>query len=372
MLTWHYITRNDYDNMSEEIKTSNKLFFIKDTKEIFCGTDTFRDYIVVYNNEPTTNYVGKLYVNGYTLESKIFDGTNWIGVVNPVRNYEITDYLSDEDIAYISYDEAAKLIVITFIDGTVDTISMSNIVIDLVYGKSTGEFAIDYISALSTNHNKMVNIQNYIDTIIYDQENKTSITINFKDKNGMTINIDGCIEDSDDDIVGFSITGNIFIAECILAANEDNMIIENNNTYVVCKNNYTVISDETSTEESITGSSVEIVNATVKDIVDTLQSTYSEYNFSVGSGHEGEIIVADAAGIPTASGIKIGGSSLSEPPADDLVATESAIAEFVKANTIPVEKIVHYKELSGSVETASDTDVLSEKAFMETIKWNII
>ena len=35
MLTWQYITQNDYGNMNEELKTADKLFFIKDTKKIF-------------------------------------------------------------------------------------------------------------------------------------------------------------------------------------------------------------------------------------------------------------------------------------------------------------------------------------------------
>ena len=372
MLTWHYITLNDYNNMSDELKLSNKLFFIKDTKEIFCGTDMFRDYVIVYNNEPTTNYIGKLYVNGYTLEGKIFDSGNWLNVIDPVRNYKTDNFISNDDIAHISYDNGAKLLVITFIDGTVDIISMDNLVIDLMYGKSTGEFAIDYIFALSTNHNKMVNLHDYITDIEYDHENKNSITINFKDKNGIIIDIDGCIEDSEDDIVGFSITGNMFIAECILAANEDNMIIENDAIYVVCKNNYTIISDENIDKETIINNSADTVDIAVKDIIDTLQASYSEYNFSVGSGHDGEIIVADSAGIPTASGIKIGGSSLSIPPAEDLVATEIAVSKYVEDNTIPVEKIVHYKELTNDDSKVSDTDIISEKAFMETIKWHII
>ena len=370
MLTWHYITKNDYDNMSEELKTANKLFFIKDTKEIFCGIDIFKDYVIIYNNEPTTNYIGRLYVDGYTLEGKIYDSGNWINVINPVRNYKVNSYISNDDIAYINYDETTKLIVITFIDGTVDTINMDNLIIDLIYGKSVGRFIIDNVYALSTNHNKMVNLQDYIEDIIYDQNGKTSITIIFTNKNTMTINIDSSIEDSNDDIIGFIITGNMFIAECILATNEDNIIIENENVYVICKNNYNIISDDI-VEESIAGSSTDIVDAAINDVVNTLQTSYYEFNFSIGPGHEDEIIVADNDGIPTASGMKIGGNSISEPPGENLVATETSVVEYVKNNTIPVERIVHHTELARNENSASDTDVLSEKAFMESIKWRV-
>ena len=372
MLTWHYITQNDYNNMSADIKTSDKLFFIKDTNEIFCGTDTFKDYIIVYNTTTTTTtLLGRLYVNAYTLESVIYDSTSWINVVSPVIDTKIDTYIDNTEIGYVEYDSVSNVILVTFIDGTTDIIMMNDLILDLVYGKSTGAFAIDFISAKLLNHNEKINLDNFIDSITYDIEIKNNISINFKDKNSMDIIIDGCIEDASDDIVNISITGNEFIAECILASNEDNMIIENNSLFVVCKNNYTVITEDTD-EEQISGNSEYITEVAIANIISVLQSTYSEYNFSVGSGHEGEIIVADASGIPIASGVKIGGASLMDTPTDKYVATEVAIAEYVEDNTIPVERIVNHKELASNSDDASDTDVLSEKAFIKSMQWNIL
>ena len=368
MLTWQYITQNDYSNMNEELKTADKLFFIKDTKNIFCGTDVFKDYVILYNNEPTTNYVGRLYVDAYTLEGKIYDSGNWISVINPVRKYEVNDFISNNDIQYISYDNTAKLIVITFIDGTIDTVSIDNLIVDLVYSKSVGRFAIDYIYALSTNHNKMIDLEYHIKDIVYNQNSK-NIIIYFTNSN-ISIYIDNYIEDCNNDMIGFVITGNMFVSQCILANNENNTIIENEDMYVICKNNYNTTS--TNTEGLSDNSVVNIVDTAIEDIVNTLQASYYEFNFSVGSGNEGEIIVADDTGMPSTSGVKIGDETFADPPSENLVATEAAIVDYVANNTIPVERIVSHTELTTNENDASDTDVVSEKAFIEAIKWRVI
>lgn len=373
MLTWHYITRNDYDNINDSIRTPDKLFFIKDTNEIFCGEEPFKDYIIVYNTDiPTTTLLGRLYVHAHTLESKIFDGTSWVTIINPVIDIRVNDYIDDSEIGIVEYDSISNVILVTFIDGTTDIINMNNLVLDLIYGKSTGEFVIDYIYAKLLNHNKKINLNNFIDSINYDTENKNKISIKFKNSSSlMSIIIDGSIEDSDDDIVDISIAGNEFIAECVLASNEDNLIIENNGLFVVCKNNYTVIT-ENNDNEIITGNSDYITEIIISNMINVLQSSYSEYRFNVGYGHEGEIIIADSSGTPIASGKKIGGSSMMNEPSDEFIATEGAIVKFVQANTIPVKKIIHHKELAKDPDNASDTGILSEKAFIESVKWNVL
>lgn len=372
MLTWHCITRNDYNNINADLKTSDKLFFIKDTNEFFCGEELFKDYIITYNTDnPTTSLLGRMYVHAYTLAGKIFDGNSWIDIISPVIDNKITNYINDSEIGVVEYDSVSDVILITFIDGTTDIIKMDHLVLDLLYGKSTGEFVIDYISAKLLNHNKKINLNNFIDIIKYDDINNR-LCIKFKNTESvMNITIDGCIEDSAEDIIYISITGNRFIAECVLASNEDNLIIDNGNLFIVSKNNYTIVTED-STNENIIGNSDYITEVVISNMIAILQSTYSEYNFSVGSGHEGEIIVANSSGIPIASGKKIGGYSLSNEPSHDLVATEGAIVEFVKENTIPVERIVHYTELAEDPNNASDMDILSEKAFVESIKWNIL
>ena len=84
MLTWHYITRAAYDAASETDKSSDKLFFLSDTKEIYRGTESFTESVILYTTEPTTKAVGKLYINATTLEGKIWNGSAWTTVIQPV------------------------------------------------------------------------------------------------------------------------------------------------------------------------------------------------------------------------------------------------------------------------------------------------
>ena len=69
MLTWHYITRSSYDSAETSIKTSDKLFFLSDTKEIYRGTESFTESCIIYDEEPTIKAVNKIYINSTTLSS---------------------------------------------------------------------------------------------------------------------------------------------------------------------------------------------------------------------------------------------------------------------------------------------------------------
>ena len=86
MLTWHYVTRAAYDAADASVKTSDKLYFLSDTKEIYRGTENFTESVIVYSTEPTVKAVGKLYVDAATLEGKIWNGSAWTTVIQPVQS----------------------------------------------------------------------------------------------------------------------------------------------------------------------------------------------------------------------------------------------------------------------------------------------
>ena len=85
MITWHYITRATFDAASVEEKTSDKLFFLSDTKEIYRGTQSFTESVIMHAEEPTVKAVGKLYINSNTLEGRIWNGSAWTTVIQPVQ-----------------------------------------------------------------------------------------------------------------------------------------------------------------------------------------------------------------------------------------------------------------------------------------------
>ena len=96
MLSLHYISRDEYNNADASSKTSDKLFFLSDTHEIFRGTENFTESVIFYDEEPTTKIAGKLYINQNTLVGRIWNGIDWITVAEPQvqSDYENNDNTS--------------------------------------------------------------------------------------------------------------------------------------------------------------------------------------------------------------------------------------------------------------------------------------
>ena len=90
MITWHYITRAVYDAAEVSEKTSDKLYYLSDTHEIYRGTENFTEAVILYSTEPAVKAIGKLYINETTLEGRIWNGTTWKTVIQPVQAAIIT------------------------------------------------------------------------------------------------------------------------------------------------------------------------------------------------------------------------------------------------------------------------------------------
>lgn len=85
MISWNYITKNEYNNLSDEQRSSDKLFFTKDTQEIYRGSESFSENVVMYTGtKPSNPAVGKLYIDSTTLEGSMWNGL-WFTVINPVQ-----------------------------------------------------------------------------------------------------------------------------------------------------------------------------------------------------------------------------------------------------------------------------------------------
>lgn len=85
MISWNYITKNEYNNLSDEQRSSDKLFFTKDTQEIYRGSESFSENVVMYTGtKPSNPAVGKLYIDSATLEGSMWNGL-WFTVINPVQ-----------------------------------------------------------------------------------------------------------------------------------------------------------------------------------------------------------------------------------------------------------------------------------------------
>lgn len=83
MISWYSVTSAEYKAASASEKTDDKIFYLTDTQQIYRGTKNYTENVVMYTTIPTSPATGKLYINSSTKECRIYDGTDWITIVNP-------------------------------------------------------------------------------------------------------------------------------------------------------------------------------------------------------------------------------------------------------------------------------------------------
>jgi hypothetical protein len=340
--------------MSESLKTPDKLFYVRDDNSILNGTSTFSDDIILYKTNPTTLIPNKIYIDTDTLEGKVYTGYNYEQVIYPVI-VDRSDIMDSCDIASIKFNTQYNHFVITKIDGTEDTIEISDMVLDIHY--SNGIFTIvNERSHLS--YGRQVVLSDFIDGITYDGNGNLSIL--FKDSDSTLLVVTDGLLDKDGDI-NFTITGNHFIAECLLYANNANEMAYVNYIYTIYRCN-------TGVSSTITKNVISSMTKYMSTIVN------SSYNImtTVGLGKSGEIILADEEGNAKASGVIIT-DKIYELPSDTVVPTEKAIVDFITDNLLVKSDITTYEEFK-KLEPGEGTDrkLASEKTLLEQLSWDII
>lgn len=353
MLTWHFITRSTYNSMQDSLKTSDKLFFIKDENIILNGSDEFNEEIILYNRNPSTILSNKIYININTLEGIICAGNSWVGVIDPVI-VNRDDYLNSYDIKYISYNAEYNNLLVVKIDDTTDSIELSDITIDINY--SDGKFTI-LNEACHLSYGRKILIEDFIDDITY---NNGILTLVFTNSNS-ALNINIGIALNSNNNINFTLTGNAFIAECVLYENSSNTI-HTDSMYTVYRNtnNTSSIDITKSVISSITGFLATITNSNVNIMT------------TVGFNRADEIILADDEGNAKASGVTIT-DTISDTPSNSRVATEKAIVEYVENTTLEKKDVTTHNQFQYlTSETASDRRLVSERALFEQLNWDVV
>lgn len=356
MLTWHYITRNAYDFMSDSLKTADKLFFVKDDNSILNGMDTFKEDIILYKNNPTTYIYNKVYIDIDTLAGMLYTGTSYESLINPVI-IDRSDFIDSSDIASITYDTQYNHLIVTKIDGTEDTIEMSDMTLDINY--SNGIFTITN-QRCHLSYGRQVVLSDFIDGITYDGNG--NLCILFKDSDSTLLVVTDDILNKEGDI-NFTVTGNSFIAECLLYENAaTNEMVCNSDIYTIYRYN--------------TGISTDIVKNVISNMTKymaTIVNTSLNIMTTVGFDKSGEIILADEEGNAKASGVTIINTISDELPKDIHIPTEKAIVEYMDDNLVVKSDITTYEEFQKlTPETATDRKLASEKTLLEQLSWDVI
>ena len=372
MLTWHYMNRDMYDYMPISKKTTDKLFFLKDTNQIYCGTEIYDESIVLYTgDQPSTRFSGKVYINKNTLEGKIWNGNRWVKIINPVINRIEADFIRYSDILYIDFDNTYNNLKVTLVDYTEDTIELADTVLEVLYDRNTKEFVMTSCYAHLSGCMKRINLVDFVSFIEYKKGN---ITIKFGlSDSDMIINAHDIIESDTliDDIITLVITSNKFIAGCIALDSPNNISIESSNDiYTIYRSDvggFTLFA--LNNDNTLLVSTDDIVTNAISKVTDVMQISVRDV-FNVGHGFSGQVLTVDEDGYPEPSGIIVGGAVMSERPTHGVLATEAAIANYIPDSMIPVQNIA--KSYNIDMDNPSDENVVSEKAFLKHHMWNVI
>ena len=418
MLSWHYVTRAAYDAASVSDKTSDKLFFLSDTKEIYRGTELFTEAVILYSAVPSNPAVGKLYINETTLEGRTWNGTAWTTVikpvadtvaadgVNPVSGKAVAEYVSAEIakvtgssdlVTGLAYDADTNKITVTMADATTDEIELTSVAADLTYDAATGELKVVNAAGTAIGTGINLDLERFVSEASYDPETD-KITLVFNDESDpIEIDVKGLVDTytaKNSSTVALTVTGNEFVAEAIVASTEGNLLQKTENGLYVAPvdisgkvdkvdgataNNIATLTAEGGIKDSgvvvggaaLAGASATTLatEAAVSAVRTALETSISNKMAKVGSGHEDEIITATADGDAKASGAKVGGAAFKDAPDAATLATELGVNNYVTGYAVAKTNVVANGSMATTVAAASDEKVASEKAIVDAMTW---
>lgn len=343
MLTWHYVTRAQYDAAADGEKSADKLFFLSDTKEIYRGTQPFTESVILYTSEPTSKAVGKLYVNATTLEGRIWNGSAWTTVIQPVQatvdtadtakpvsGKAVADYVAEELakvtasdglVANVEYVADSNGLKVTMADGTSDTIPMTNVAADLVYNKTTGLLQVKNASGTAIGTGINLDLERFVSEASYDHASGT-ITLKFNDdQDPLTIDIGDLVDTytaKNSTTVALTVTGNEFVAEAIVSAAEGNQLQKTDSGLFVAATDLSAYSTTAQMEE--------YVGAQVEAEADRAAAEEAKKANKVSDATAGALAALTADGDLAQAAVAVGGATLADAPSASVLATEAAVA----------------------------------------------
>lgn len=420
MITWHYITSAAFKTAEDAVKTDDKLFFLSDTKQIYRGKENFTESVILYTELPATPAVGKLYIDSTTLEGKMYNGTAWTTVIQPVQailtstdttkpvsgkavadfvNQAIKDATgSDGLVASVALKSLTKAadsdlyetltLGYTMADGTERT-STIELGYDLKLTPNTDEDGNVTTTKLNivTDDGKTIgkgvdlDLERFVHSGKYDKETQTIILyFDADEKDKVEIPAKDLVDiytgDATNSISVSVSEGNVITADAKKSAVDGNTLeIKPDGLYVPATNISGKMDKDANAEENnvavfdANGNAVDggialdalATDAEVDGIKSALQTNIAKKMAKVAAAASGQIIVAAADGDASASGKKLGAGTFAATPDANTVATEAGVAAYSVAKTSVVTSIAD--------TDASADKVASEKAVADSLTW---
>lgn len=344
MLNWYFVTKAQY--AAAGTHSSDNLYFLSDTKEIYRGNDLFTQSVIMYTGElPTTPAVGQLYINETTLEGKTYTGTAWKTVIKAVADTVTTDGdapVSGKAVAaYVAealkaaaaeaqaafkevvYADATNTLTFTSNDGKTHAVEITNLPVDMSFSKDTAtgtgllQMKDRAGNVIGTGVN--LDLERFVKAGEYDADTK-KITLYFDDAKTDKVEIDAAA------LVDIYTGGTTSTTS--VSVSEGNVITAN--VKVSAKNGNLVTTEED-------GLFVAPVDQSAKMDKDT-------------DAVEGNLAKFDGEGNAIDAGLKAGGAALAETTNATTLATEKAVEVAVSAET--TRATAAEGELDAAVEKA--------------------
>lgn len=356
MIKWVTTTSTAYAAL--EVKENNALYFLQDSGEIYKGTKSFTEAVVLVSEFPAKGALGKVYLHSTTLEGKIWAGSTWKTIIEPV-----VKTLTDEAVVNGPVSgEAVK----TYVASKFTEQVSGKYVEGITYDKNTKN-----LKFTKNSKEQLVPIEGFVTGASYAGD--TGI-LTFTVQGGQSISINlpkedfvsGGRYDSDTHEIVLTLTqgGEVRIPAADLV------------------DVYTASSTETvemsiSEDNNITANvkiSAEAGNQVVKKKDGIfVQSTNVDGKMDKVAGNKaGEILTAKADGHAQASGLRAGGGTLSEAPNATTLATEAAVSAIKTALESQLNSKFDKSNIktapAASASAASDQHVLSEKATLAKLE----
>lgn len=406
MLNWYAIESTAYYAADASSLSSENLYFLTDTHEIYRGTVPFTDSVVLYTgSKPASPARKKIYIDTTTLKGEVYTGTEWVTVIkpiadtvtaegtDPVSGKAVADYVaskisevtgSDTLVSNVTYDKGTVKLTVTKADGTSTPLVLEGLATQLAYDKNTGKLDIKDVNGTVLGTGINLDLERFVKGGSYDENTKT-ITLWFDDADSAdasTDKIDIPVGDLVDTYtaestatVQLTVTGNKFTANVIASKAEGNLVeLKDDGIYVAASTldaYQKLVADASTTKIPMLNAAGQIINGTmtaggaaisespnattlatelavnalITSTKATIDTELAKKMALVNGAAENNVATFGTNGQVKDSGKSIGGATLASAPNENTLATEAAVKTAVDAaNT----------ELSAKIKTNAD------------------
>ena len=348
MIKWVVTTSDVYRGLQD--KDINALYFLKDTQEIYKGTQSFTQSSELVPNFPPKGAQGRIYIHENTLEGRVWVNDNWKTVIHPiaesltegvretkaVSGEAVKTYVKEhvsaaiaDNVNNITFDKISKQLTYETVDGSSNTVDIDGFLTGAKYNPKTGMLSFDVQGGRGIHIN--LPKDNFVESGRYDADRKL-IVLDLVSGDSVEIPAGDLIDDTEfvsTETIDMTVSDAGEVSANVKLAGGDNKIqIKNGGLYVA-----------------------------PTDLSTKLDK--------VERDRTNEIIIAQEDGSVAVSGFKTGGELLSETPSQNTLATESAVAAIRTILSGEISTKVSKSDITQEIREealASEEKVASEKA----------